>query len=291
MELTSPSTISAIDLINFSKDIAQLNLGYLGISVAVLAALGGVFYYFNIRPLKETLEKQEKMIQELKQKAQDLLALSAEQSDDKLENFKVDQSESLNLAFEQQEEKLRLEMINKIQEIESRLSDRIEEVSESKDAKLREIILFEAGSYSDKLEKELTSKITAMKEDMINEASLSAATFITLKAAIKVLDEKVKELQVYKYSKEGQMGAIIFSIDLLKYSIDDYLSLKEKSPDSDPTIFGWKVEYRLNELMREIGATALDNKYIVKIDEQLIRLVDETYFTALINQLKKKLEI
>ncbi|MCK5084146.1 MAG: hypothetical protein KAQ64_00635 [Candidatus Pacebacteria bacterium] len=73
MEMASTTTISAIELINLSKDIAQLNLGYLGISVAILTVLGGVFIYFNIKPLKDTLNKQEKTIDDLRKEADKLL--------------------------------------------------------------------------------------------------------------------------------------------------------------------------------------------------------------------------
>ncbi len=71
--MASTTTISAIELINLSKDIAQLNLGYLGISVAILTVLGGVFIYFNIKPLKDTLNKQEKTIDDLRKEADKLL--------------------------------------------------------------------------------------------------------------------------------------------------------------------------------------------------------------------------
>ncbi len=47
MDIISTSTIGVIELVNISKDIAQLNLGYLGISVAILGGLGGVFCLFQ----------------------------------------------------------------------------------------------------------------------------------------------------------------------------------------------------------------------------------------------------
>ena len=296
MNTLATTTISPIDLINFSQGIAQLNLGYLGISVAILGVLGGVFVYFNIKPLKETLEKQERAIEELKKEAQGLLVMSAEQSEKALENFKVNQSKLLTVSFEQQEEKLGLEMTNKIQEIDKVLSDKIENISESKDLKLREIILSETNNRLAILGKELTSKITAIKEDIAKEASQNKSVIVGLKAAIKELNEEVKELQVYKYSKEGKMGAIIISIDLLEKAIDEYLENKKMfsqstSDEKFKETFGWKTEKRLKELIKEIGDYKLEQNYISQINKQLVRIKGELAFSVLISQLKEKIKI
>lgn len=106
MDIISTSTISAIDLISISRDIAQLNLGYLGISVAILGVLGGVFVYFNIKPLKDALDKQESTIGDLKTEAHDLLNQSDIQTKTSLENFKKDQSLSLSTTLKQQRERI-----------------------------------------------------------------------------------------------------------------------------------------------------------------------------------------
>ena len=92
---TSTAIISVLDLMNLSKDLAQLNLGYLGISVTILALLGGVFVYFNIKPLKDSLEKQEATIKDLKKDAEGILDLSRKESEEKFENFKQNQVEAI----------------------------------------------------------------------------------------------------------------------------------------------------------------------------------------------------
>lgn len=73
MEVVSTTVVNITDLINLSKDIAQLNLGYLGISVTILAILGGVFYLFQLKPLKDILNKQGETISDLKKEAGELL--------------------------------------------------------------------------------------------------------------------------------------------------------------------------------------------------------------------------
>ena len=296
MNILATTTISPIDLINFSQSIAQLNLCYLGISVVILGVLGGVFVYFNIKPLKETLEKQEKTIEELRKQAQGLLTLSAEQSEKALQDFAAGQSKLLTIALEQQEGKLNLQTINKIQEIEKIISDKIEKISESKDLKLKDFILAEVSSRSAHLEKETTSKITSVKEDLAKEVSALKSKDAGLKTTINAVDEKVKELQVYKYSKEGQMGAIIVSIDLLKEAIGDYFKNKEmimphESPESFGETFGWKVKMRLEELIKEIDTYTLEEDYISQIKTELGRIANEAAFHTLIDELKIKLGI
>ncbi len=299
MNPLATTTISAIDLINFSQGIAQLNLGYLTISVAILGIMGGVFVYFNFKPLKDALEKQEGAIEELKKEAQGLLSLASEQSEKTLTEFKINQSKLLTATFEQQEEKIKLEITNKIQEAESNLSDKIEIISENKDIKLREIILSETNNRLAISEKELVSQINKLKESLAREISQAKSESERLESSLKELDEEVKELQVYKYSKEGKMGAIIISIDLLKASIDKYSGYKKeygtsyKQPDTtgesfDET-FGTKPKRRLKQLIEEIGDFKLEQIYIEQIREQLARLKEENTFFDLINQLEKKL--
>lgn len=288
-----PTSTSAIDLINFSQGIAQLNLGYLGISVLILGFLGGVFAYFNIKPLKDALEKQERTIEELKKEAQGLLTLSAEQSEKTLKDFRAHQSKLLIATFEQQNERLKLETANKIQEVEKILSTKIEKTSEDKDIKLREIILSEAKNHSATLEKELTLRITTVKESITKEVSQIKSVNTSLKSSIKKLDEKVKELQVYKYHKEGQMGAIILSIELLKDAVDEYLENKKLFGVAGMPLeeaFSYRPKARLEELIKEIGDLKLEQDYISQIDEQLSRLAGETTFLTLIDQLKEKLK-
>ncbi|MFA6353574.1 MAG: hypothetical protein WCW93_01440 [Candidatus Paceibacterota bacterium] len=280
--------VSALTLINLSKDIAQLNLGYLGISVAILGVLGVVFVYFNLNPLKETLSKQEKKIEDLKTEAHDLLNQSKEQSEKTLDDFKINQSNMVTSIFKQQKNEIDLETKNKIQESYTILLEKIESISEDKDTKLKEIIISEANNSLANLDKDLTAKISAMKEDILKEVKAINTGF---KARIKELDEKIKELQVYKYSKEGQMGAIIYSIELLENAIDDYLEFKKilKGVPFNAETHGWKINLRIEGLIKEIGDLPVEQEYISKINLQLTKIENESIFKNLIDKLRKKL--
>jgi len=52
-----------IEFINLTHDVAQLNAAYLTISVSIILFLGGVFYFFNFKPLQDKLQKQEEKIE------------------------------------------------------------------------------------------------------------------------------------------------------------------------------------------------------------------------------------
>lgn len=262
MEIISTSTINVIDLINFSKDIAQLNLGYLGISVAILGVLGGVFIYFNIKPLKDALDKQENTINDLKKEAGDLLSQSGTQTQKTLDDFKSDQSTELSSTLKQQKENIDLEVANKIKEVESSLLEKIGSISDSKDVKLKEIILSEVTNRLAVVEKNLTSMINASKEDIVG-----------LKSTIKDVQRDVKELKVYKYSKENQMGAIIGSIELLKEDIDTNR---------------WSILNSLERLKGEIKDKVVAPQYVAQIEEQIVRLKDNPKYRVIIKDIRKE---
>ena len=66
--ITATSSIALMDIINLIKDISSLNLGYLGLSITVLVILGGVFYFFNLKPWQEKTEKQEGNLENMRQR-------------------------------------------------------------------------------------------------------------------------------------------------------------------------------------------------------------------------------
>ena len=272
MEIVSTSTINAIDLINFSKDIAQLNMGYLGISVAILGVLGGLFVYFNIKPLKDALDKQENTISDLKKEAHDLLSESDAQTQKTLEEFKTNQSSSLTLTLRQQKEIVDLGVTNKIQGVENSLLEKIDLVSEDKDTKLKEIILSEVTNRLSVLEKNLNliignSKIESDKKILQQEQVISG-----MKSNVKDAQRDIKELKVYKFSKENKMGAIIYSIELLKEDIDENR---------------WSILNSLEKLKGEVEGHILEQEYISKIEEQLARLRSDPKYAVITNQIRK----
>ncbi len=125
------------------------------------------FVYFNIKPLKETLDKQEGIIGDLKAEALDLLNQSTKQTQDTLEKFKEDQSSSLFATLKQQKDTISLEVSNKIQSAESAMLEKIDSISSEKDSKLKEILLSEMSNKVLSLEKNLTAVIEEYKKIMM----------------------------------------------------------------------------------------------------------------------------
>ena len=272
--MTQTTTIDVIQLIGLSRDIAQLNLGYLGISVAILGVLGGVFIYFNIKPLKDALDKQEASINILKKETEALLEKSKEQSDETLENFKKDQTSALSILLDKRLEKMKLEMKNEIVETEKSISEKIDEISEGKDAKLKELILSEMTNRVSVLEKSLLTEIKKSKESIEVKIETTDTGIRRLKSSVKDLNRDIKELKVYRYAQEGKMGAIIYSIELLKEDID------EKDMND------WRIPGRLENLKTNIKGISLDPEYITQIEEQLVRIDGEKKYSVLIKEVR-----
>lgn len=234
-------------LINSSKDIAQLNLGYLGISVAILGVLGGVFVYFNIKPIKDKLSKQEETIDNLKKEAFGLLDKSETQVKNSLEKFKETQDYSLSESLTQQKDNIFLEVTNKIQATENTLLEKIDLISNDKDLKLKEILLSEMDNKVLSLDKTLVAKIEEYKK-------IDDERFLDLKnksdARFKEIAADILELKAYKYDMEGKMGGIIFTIDALEKCLND-------SP--------YLLEFKLNDLKEKIGKYTLSPELFIRL--------------------------
>jgi vacuolar-type H+-ATPase subunit H len=274
MDIAMTTMIAPIDLINLSKDIAQLNLGYLGISVAILGVLGGVFVYFNIRPIQEKLIDQEKAIEDLKKEARELLDKSKSQSEKVVEDFKVSFEKYVDSILNREHENISLEITKAISETEKGLLEKIDTVSENKDIKLREIIVSEAVNELGALEKKLTAMTVSLEGTLGKKTADLDQKIDRAKSSISEIQRDIKELKVYKFSKEGQMGAIIYSIQLLKQDIED---------NNSSRIVG-----SLERLSKEIEDTTLEAHYVSQIEEQLARIENEPKYKVLIGELRSK---
>lgn len=257
------SSVAIIDLVNLSKDVAVLNLGYLTVSVTIIALLGGAFIYFNIRPLRENLEKQENAIEELRNEASSIIKSSEEQTNIKLMSFEDRFIKEVMNKVKTENEKTSLEIKSKLSELAKENVNTTEKISESKDKKQYEIISSELRSQILTLEEKLSS--THKKEiDPIKKSLM----------VIKDLKTKIKELELYKFAKENQMGAIYRAIELLKDDISDQNE--------------WKIPDRLGTLDKQIDGINLEPDLIVQIEEQLNRISNENKYQPLIKSIRNK---
>jgi len=251
METSTTTLINSLDLINLSTDLAQLNLGYLGISVAILGVLGGVFVYFNIKPLQEKLGKQEDVINELKKEANALLSEADTQIQSALEEFEERQTTLLSTEFDQQKEKIYLEVTNKIQGAKSDILEKIDSISNDKDLKLKEILLSEMSNKILSIEKTLTALLEEYKKT--NDEKFSSLERKT-NASVKEIAGDLLELKAYKYDMEGKMGGIIFTIEAVEKCLKD-----------EPYL----IKYKLDDLKEKIGKYSLTPELFIRLKNVL----------------------
>jgi hypothetical protein len=273
------STVNAVNIVNLAditnlfKDVAQLNLGYLGISVTILVILGGAFVLFNINPLKEELKKHEKIMSNLKERADKLLDRSIKQTDIMIKNFEKEQTSIITKKFVDQSEKIEIETENKINDFQNLFTEKIEIVSEGKDNKLKELIDSQIKNLLGVVEKNITLEIKKNKESLENKIEKNNTEIENYKFKIKELKRDIKELKVYKFAQEGKMGAIIYSIELLKDDIDDECS--------------WRIPNDLENLEKNIDGCNIDPNYIARIEKQLARIENYPQYKILIDRIKK----
>ncbi|MEK7585182.1 MAG: hypothetical protein AAB455_01530 [Patescibacteria group bacterium] len=262
METATTTLIDFLDLINISKDLAQLNLGYLGISVVIL----GVFVYFNIKPMQEKLGKQEDAINDLKKEANDLLGQADIQTKSSLKEFEEKQTSLVSTAFDQQKENIYLEVTNKIQIAESNILEKVNSISNDKDLKLKEILLSEMSNKILSIERSLTALLEEHKKTNSERFSLFEKKTNT---SVNKIAGDLLELKAYKYDMEGKMGGIIFTIEavekcfrdepyLLKYKLED-LKGKIGKYSLTPELF-----IRLKNTLKSIESTGVEHANIIK---------------------------
>jgi hypothetical protein len=279
--------ITSKDLIDTVITLATVNLGYLAASIATLGIFVGVFIYFNIRPLKEILNKQEKRIDELKKEAQNLLITSKAQAEEIVDAFKAEQDKWFREEILQQEEKMKLEYKNIIQLVEKNLTEKIDEVSENKDLKLKDVVIAEITVMLANVEKNLKLEITNNMQDNQDKISKIVTENSKFKSSISDFDEKIKELQAYRYNKEGRVGSILVTAELLKIAIDNH----EKFRKSIPEYNIWKIESRLEELIEDAEKFYMNQKSIDEVEEQLKRIEKISPVEELIKKLRSLMEL
>lgn len=270
------STVSAIDLINFSQSIAQLNLGYLGISVAILGVLGGVFVYFNFKPLKDDLNKQEDKINNLKTKADNLLNEVETQTGKTLDEFKKSQSVILSESLTQQRETIDLQTVNKIQAVENSVLERIDAVSGEKDSALKEVLLSEMSNKILSLEKTFVAALEEYKKT--NNETVTSLKNKT-EATLKRVDSDIIDLQAYKYDMEGKMGGIILTIEAL-----------EKCIENEPHL----LQFKLKDLEEKIGKYDLSPELFIRLKAVLKKaegLNNGDEHSEVINKIREKVTL
>ena len=267
------TTTSIIEIIGLIENLATLNLGYLGIAVTILLFLGGAFYLFNFKPLKDALGRQEKILTDLGKEVNENLSSSKKEIRDDLELFKKAQVEESYNFSKQRDDKLLADIQTKIVSFENEFTQKFNSFVEEKDANLKTIILAEVSNKVRDIEKTLSSTISISKSETEKEIASVKKTLASFQDNLKEIKRITRELEVFKYSQRGQMGAIYGSIDLLKDAIDEN---------------SWRIDGALEDLFKEIADYKLEGEIIIRIEEQLVRLNDKPKYTPLVLKIRKK---
>lgn len=106
------------------------------------------------------------------------------------------------------------------------------------------------------------AEITKLIENSAKILESTSSSIKTIEETLPKLDVRVRELEVYKYSKESRMGAIIGQIELLEYDLENR---------------GWNLKYRLPEILKEIKSTRIFPDHAEKLRGLLGKIEDVEY--------------
>jgi CRISPR/Cas system-associated endoribonuclease Cas2 len=244
------SSISVIDLVNQSKDIAQVNLGYLSISVTIIALLGGAFYLFNIKPLKDTLDKQEK-------------GLKSE-----IENFKAAYTKEISSLIDQKNQTLISDIQTKIAVFDKDFTQKFNTFATEKDNGLKTVLLAEFGNQLRTFDKTLSEKISSTQTDVSS-----------IKRDITSISDDLIDLLIEYHLNKNQIGAFRGHLDKLKiatqkgWGVDTALfKIKEYITEHNmPSVYQADLTKSLKDvsddfkvLKDEISKLAVEKNYKVK---------------------------
>ena len=264
----STTTIATAEIIDMVSNLATINLGYLGIAVTVLVFLGGAFYLFNFKPLKDSIERQEKTLTVLEKDVKENLSSSKEEIKGDLVVFKKTQDDVVLNSIQQRNEKLLSDIQTKIVTFENEFTQKFNAFAEGKDQNLQTIILAEVSNNTRELEKSLNTAIIKVKSGSEEAAATVSKTVSSVQEDLKEVKRTMRKLEVFMYSQKGQMGAIYGSIDLLKDAIDEN---------------NWRINGALEDLNKE-----LEGEIITRIEKQLVRLDDKPEYSPLAAKIRKR---
>lgn len=126
-------------------------------------------------------------------------------------------------------------------------------------------------------ESKLLEKISALEKTTVNYNTKLESKIENLIYRTDELDVDVKELEVEKYEKKGQQGAIINRIELLKTDIN-------KKND-------WRIPARLGEIRDYLKTHTLRPSIASQLEKELSRISSAADYTTLIQEIKSNLKI
>lgn len=255
---STPAMEISFDLIS---SLAQLNVAYLGIVLGALTIIIGGLYLFSISPIRESLKNQEKSFTNEK--------LALNKKIDKLEKeVLVSIKSDFNNAIKNSSSNFQSIFTKELEKTKSDLQDIRVALLVDIDKKIDN---FKKSDLSFIQEAQLKNDDLLRKSEKDSQKHLNSIKDLinALKNEINDSKYKIRELEAFKYSQEGRMGAVISQIDLLEQDLENKK---------------WNLKFRLPDLKRELERTAISPDLATRLrvllkqitEEGLIELVTET---------------
>jgi hypothetical protein len=268
------NTITFSDISSLVEVLANVNLGYLAISVTIIVLIGGAFYLFSIKPFQEKLDRQEKKTEDLSKEVKDTFLEAKNEIDSKIVNFKKEYSKELETSFKHKKEEIKQDVRTQIAILDKEVSEKIENVAKAKDADLKTVILSEVSNSIRTLEKNISEKLNKYEISNNKEvASLKSKQENDSREAS--LD--IKELRAFMYHSRGKMGGIIYEIEAL----EEYIKQK-------PHLLGYKLEY-LKEIISDYNFGKNHKEYYDKLKNLLSKIKGGKH-DAIVTEIEGKME-
>jgi len=233
----------------------------LGILAAIFLGLISVNLYFNITGNKNEIRR---IREDIIRTTNNLIETAKNEIADKLS--KSSQHEALSIK-----ENLIETMKNMIETAKNEIADKL---SKSSQQEIKDQIGSLSVSSENQLleyKSEVNKKINDFEKILISTQNVSRSN----KVDIDKIHIDIKELEAYRYSKEGKMGGIINQVELLEHDIEKRY---------------WNLESRLKEIRNEVKAADLYPDLAEKL-ESLLKKIKDPVHKVIIEEIKKSITI
>lgn len=247
-----------VDLLQSIND-RTLNTVYwtLGILAAIFLGLISVNLYFNITANKREIEK---IKDDLLSSTKNEIASSEVKIIEKIQNKNENELKSMKSELSSITEN---EVITSESRIFEKTSALISKEVQKASTNSQNVLKNSQLTYEAKVTKQIESiEKKSIATNMTAEKTLKG---------ISAIEIRLKELEAFKYSQQGKMGAIIKQIELLEYDIEN----RE-----------WNLVYRLPEIKDELKNCILNVEQSGKLKLLLSKIKKEEYM-PIISEIQK----
>lgn len=241
--MNSTSTITYELLLNWQtgliNQLSTQTIEYISLAVTFILATGGFFSYFTNKNLAKDIKKQEAELVNVKKELQTEIRSELTKSRDEI-------SELTSIIMKDIEVKLT--------EAETNILKKTQDSNALVLAKVQEEISKAVIEINQKI-----STVEISQANNIKDVKTVTASIDLIKNDVNSLEIEIGVLKIYKYSKEGQMGAILEPLSMINKLIG--------------TSAAWRIPDLLNSIKEHVQKySPLDTSTQVKVSETFAKL-------------------